>query len=108
MLGGTTRISAVLGAAPPADADTVRIRNYVKSLAEAGLSVLMIEPYAKAPIDVRSSPQRRAEDTAAQQAARAAGRADWARVRSLAGVHLASSDPALLAKYVDRYRKFYE
>lgn len=108
MLGGTTRISAVLGAAPPADADTVRIRNYVKSLAEAGLSVLMIEPYAKAPIDVRSSPQRRAEDTAAQQAARAAGRADWARMRSLAGVHLASSDPALLAKYVDRYRKFYE
>lgn len=105
MLGGISPLSNVLGSAPPADAETARLRNYAKTAASIGLHMLLIEPGGKAPVDMRSSVQRRTEDTAAQALAREAARPDWARVRSRAGVHLATDDAKLLARYLDRYRK---
>lgn len=108
MLGGITPLTTVLGAAPSPDADTLRIKNYAKTAASIGLHLLLIEPYSKVPVDMRSPVQRRTEDTAAQQLAREAGRADWSRVKSKGGVHLATDDAKLLGRYIDRYRKVYE
>lgn len=108
MLGGITPLTTVLGAAPSPDADTLRIKNYAKTVASIGMHLLLIAPYSKVPVDMRSPVQRRTEDTAAQQLAREAGRADWSRVKSKGGVHLATDDAKLLGRYIDRYRKVYE
>lgn len=107
MLGAPTPITTVLGAAPPADAETARLVSFVRAAASVGLHLLLIEPGGKKPVDVRSGPKRRADDKAAQDAARAAGRRDWDRVKSKAGVFLATDDPVLLARYVTAYRKRY-
>jgi hypothetical protein len=108
MLGGTTPLSNVLGAAPPATAETARLRAFAKTAASIGLHLLLVEPGGKVPVDMRSAPQRRTEDTAAQALAREAGRPDWSRVKSKGGVHLATNEPTLLGRYIDRYRKTYE
>jgi len=105
MMGGSTSLSNRIGAAPPADAETGRLRNYVKSLAASGMHILFIEPGGKAPVDMRSPQLKRAEDTAAQAIARENGRPDWSKVKSKRGVHLATNDPVLLGRYLDRYRK---
>jgi hypothetical protein len=108
MLGGITPLANVLGAAPPADSETLRLKNFTKAAVGIGLHLLLIEPYGKAPVDMRSPAQRRTEDTAAQQIAREAGRPDWSRVKSRAGVHLATDNATLLTRYIDKYRKTYE
>lgn len=107
MLGAPTAITAVLGAAPAADADTATLKSFARAAAEAGLHLLLIEPGGKKPVDMRSPVQRRTDDNAAQDEARAEGRADWDRVKSKAGVFLATDNTTLLARYIDRYRKTY-
>lgn len=107
MLGGTSTLTTILGSAPPADAETSRLRNYAKTAADNGLHLLLIEPGGKTPVDMRSSVQKRTEDTAAQALAREAGRPDWSRVKSKGGVYLATDDPKSLTRYIDRYRKTY-
>jgi hypothetical protein len=97
----------VLGAAPAADADTGTLKAFAKAATRAGLALLLVAPGTKEPVDVRSSQQKRKDDALAQDAAKAEGRSDWAKVRSLAGAHLATTDPALIARYVDRYRAIY-
>lgn len=104
MLGGATTLTTVFGAAPPADADTARLKSYVRALTGAGLHILLIEPGSKLPVDVRSAVQKRKDNEAAQDEARAAGRKDWDRVKSRGGVYLATDDPVRLARYIDRYR----
>lgn len=107
MLGGVTPISTVLGAAPAPDADTAALKSFARAAAAVGLHLILIEPGGKKPVDMRSPVQRRNEDGAAQDAARAAGRADWDRVKSKGGVYLATDDPVLLCRYIDRYRRTY-
>jgi hypothetical protein len=107
MLGGTSTLSVILGSAPPADAETLRLKNYAKALAAQGIALLLIEPGTKKPVDMRSSVQKREDDAAAADTAREAGRADWARIKSPGGVHLATSNATLLGRYIDRYRKVY-
>jgi hypothetical protein len=107
MLGGTSPLSVVLGAAPLAIAETLRLKNYAKALSAQGLAILLIEPGTKKPVDMRSSVQKREDDAAAQAAAKATGRADWAKIKAPAGVHLATSNHTLLGRYIDRYRKVY-
>lgn len=104
---GSTPITAVLGAAPPADADTARLKAYAKAATGVGLALLLIAPNSKLPVDMRSSPQKRKDDAAAQDAAKAAGRADYLKARSLAGAHLATTDATLLGRYIEKYRKVY-
>jgi hypothetical protein len=108
VLGGITPISTVLGAAPDPRADSATLKSFARACCEAGLYLLLVQPYSKIPDDVRSAVQRRKDDQAAQQAAREAGRADWDRVKAKAGVYLASNDPKVLARYIDAYRKRYE
>lgn len=107
MLGGVTPITTVLGAAPSPDADNATLKSFARAAASTGLHLLLIEPGGKKPVDVRSPTQRRIDDGLAKDAARAEGRADWDRVKSKAGVYLATSDTKLLDRYIDRYRKIY-
>lgn len=107
MLGGVSAISTILGAAPAADSDAAVLKSFARAACDAGLHLLLIEPYGKRPVDVRSSVQRRNDDAAAQAVARAAGRPDWDRVKSRGGVYLATDDPKLIARYIDRYRQKY-
>lgn len=108
MLGGMTPIATVLGSAPPADAETSRLKSFARACCQAGLHLLLIEPHGKKPVDMRSSVQRRNEDGSAQDAARAAGRPDWDKVKSKGGVYLATNDEKLITRYIGRYRDFYE
>lgn len=105
MLGDVTAISTVLGAAPPADAEIARLRNFVRAACEAGLYLLLIEPGDKQPVDMRSSVQKKQDDAAAREVARAAGQPNWERAKSKGGVYLSSNDPDQLIKYLMRYRK---
>lgn len=107
MLGGITQITTVLGAAPAPEADTATIKSFARAAASIGLHLLLIEPGGKKPVDMRSPVQRRTEDGAAKDAARAEGRANWDKAKSLGGVYLATNDTKLLDRYIDRYRKTY-
>lgn len=107
MLGGVTPISTVLGAAPPADADLPTLKSFVRAACQAGLHLLLIEPGGKKPVDMRSPIQRRNDDGAAKDAARAQGRPDWDRAKSKGGVYLATDNETLLCRYLQRYRNFY-
>lgn len=101
---GSTPVTAVLGAAPPADAETARLKAYAKAATGIGLALLLIAPNSKLPVDMRTGQQKSKEDKAAKEAAKAEGRVDWAKARSLAGAHLATTDPTLICRYIDRYR----
>lgn len=105
MLGGVTPITTILGAAPPANAETARLKSFARACCQAGLHLLLIEPGGKRPVDMRSPVQRRNDDGNAQDIARLAGRADWDRVKSKGGVFLATNDETLICRYIDRYRK---
>lgn len=107
MLGTPTPITAVFGAAPAADADSSRLKSFVRAACDAGLHLLLIEPGGKKPVDMRSPVQRRTEDGLAQDDARAAGRAGWDKAKSKAGVYLATNSELLLCRYIEKYRKFY-
>lgn len=106
MLGSTT-LTAILGAAPPATAENARLKAFAKTATAAGLALLLIAPGTKLPVDMRSPIQKRKDDEQAQDAAKAAGRSDWTKAKSLAGSHLATTDPTLIGRYIDKYRKTY-
>lgn len=71
-----------MGAVPPQDADVKTWTGYARSLASIGLPVMLIAPGTKQPLDMRTDKERAA-----------GGRG---------GVHLATTDPATLKKYVER------
>ncbi|MGV9745799.1 bifunctional DNA primase/polymerase [Rhodococcus zopfii] len=94
-------------ASVPTSNDDADLTAYLRDLTAHGLAVLFIAPGQKVPADMRSPKERREADEAAQDAAKAAGRADWTSVKAPAGVHLASSDPEVLARYLAKYRTAY-
>lgn len=87
--------------------DKTDLTEYVQGLAAAGLAVVMVEPMGKPPLDLRSAADKRTDNVAAQATAKAAGNAEWARAKQPAGVHLATTDAARLAKYVATAEKRY-
>lgn len=97
-------LTALLTDVPKAD-DHDGVRDYLHGLAALGCAPLLVLPGTKQPADMRTPQRRTADDRAARQAARDASRRNWQRVKSGAGVHLASTDAAVLESYVDRYRK---
>lgn len=107
MLGASSAISMVLGAAPEATADTARLKSFARACCQAGLHLLLIEPMSKIPVDVRSPQQRRRDDAKAQDKAREDGRADWDKVKSKGGVYLATDDETIICRYIEAYRKKY-
>lgn len=104
---GSSPIAAVLGAAPEPTASNAHLKSFAKTAASVGLALLLIAPGSKIPVDMRSPAQRRKDDEAAQDVAKEAGRSDWHKAKSLAGSHLATTDPTLLGRYIDKYRKTY-
>ncbi|OBB21107.1 hypothetical protein A5761_03085 [Mycolicibacterium setense] len=95
-------LTALLGNAPKAD-DHGGVRDYLHVLAGLGCAPLLVYPASKRPADVRAPQRRSADDRAAREAARAAGNPHWHKVKSDAGVHLATPDPDTLGRYLDRY-----
>ncbi|KRQ26872.1 MULTISPECIES: bifunctional DNA primase/polymerase [Mycobacteroides] len=95
-------LATLLSTAPEAD-DHDAMRGYLNTLADAGCAPLLVYPHSKMPADMRASRVRSADDAAARDAARRAGNRNWAKVKSAAGVHLATMDTAVLDGYLDEY-----
>ena len=103
---GATPLTAILGSgADPTDHEAMRA--YIRALCNAGLAVLFIQPGTKAPADMRTPQKRNADDRAAREAAREAGRPDWERVRAPAGLALATTDATTALRYLDKYVEVY-
>lgn len=96
-------LTGLLNAAPSDPTDHEAVGKYIRQLAEAGLAVLFIYPGSKLPADLRIPQQRNADDRKAREAARDAGRRDWQRVKSAAGLALATTDTDMLDRYLKRY-----
>lgn len=87
---GSSRLTLVLGSAPANTSSTDVLKSYVRALADAGLATLFIQPGTKIPADYRS----------AQAKKKAAEEGD-----DRAGLYLATTDRATLARYVTAARK---
>ncbi|CAN3128606.1 AAA family ATPase [Mycobacterium sp. smrl_JER01] len=94
-------------AGTPAPDDHDGVREYLHRAAGLGCAPLLVMPGTKQPADMRTVRTRNADDKAAQQAAKDAGRSNWAKVKSPAGVHLATADTAVLDGYLDEYIRHY-
>lgn len=88
---GNTRLTAVLGARPKDD-DPKTLVAYGKALTDIGLPVLLIAPGGKVPLDMRTKKEREAMEAESTRP-------------NTGGVHLATTDKALLKKYVERATK---
>lgn len=99
---GSTALTAVLGSGVD-NRDHEAVRAFVRSAADIGLALLFIYPDSKVPADLRTPAKKKADDKAAAEAAREAGRRDWATVKSPAGLALATNDKATLDRYLKRY-----
>lgn len=86
---GNSELTAVLGATPAPGADPKTWVGYARALARAGLPVMLVEPGSKRPLDMRTTTERDNDTQAAGG-------------HNTGGVHLATTDPATLKKYVDR------
>ena len=104
MIGSGT-IDLVLGAREPGDKRNLKM--YVRELARAGLAVVLVEPNAKQPLDMRSPQVKKADDLEAQEMAKAAGNPRWLSVRAPAGVYLATTDVKRLDRYMAAAEKRY-
>jgi AAA domain/Bifunctional DNA primase/polymerase, N-terminal len=87
----------------PTNTDHEGVRAHVHDLAEAGLAVMFIRPDSKAPAETRTSRERSAADKVAQAEAKAAGNRNWHRVKSPAGLTLATADAGTLDTYLTNY-----
>ena len=103
---GATPLTAILGSGTdPTDHEAMRA--YIRALCSHGFAVLFIQPGTKAPADMRTPQKRNADDRAAREAAREAGRPDWERVRAPAGLALATTDATTALRYLDKYVEVY-
>ncbi|WP_457066867.1 AAA family ATPase [Mycobacteroides abscessus] len=102
---GSSAITAVLGSGVD-NTNHAAVRSFINSACEAGLSVLLVVPGTKQPFDGRTPAKRKAEDKAAQLAAKEAGRRDWSKAKSPSGLALATSTKTVLTRkggFLDRY-----
>lgn len=103
MLGGTP-LTSVLGSGVD-NTDPEALKGFIRAACGEGLALMILQPGTKVPADMRTPHKRRADDKAAKESAKAAGRLDWANVKSAAGLELASTDPKVVLKYLDEYVK---
>lgn len=99
-------LDAVLADVPKAD-DHDGVRAFLHALAARGCAPLLVRPGTKQPTDMRTVRTRNADDRAAQQSARDAGRRNWTKVTSPSGLALATTDTAILDGYLDQYVRTY-
>ncbi|MBV9869114.1 MAG: AAA family ATPase [Frankiaceae bacterium] len=103
---GSAPLEAVLGSGID-NTDHEAVRAFIRQAADLGLNLLFIYPGSKVPADMRTVRQKKAEDKATQEAAREAGRRDWASLKSPAGLALATSEKPVLERYLKRYIEVY-
>ncbi|QBI96415.1 RepA-like helicase [Mycobacterium phage Donny] len=99
---GSTPLQAVLGSGVD-NRDHEAVRAFIRQAADIGLHLLFVYPDSKVPADMRTPAKRRADDKAAQEAAKDAGRRDWATVKSPAGLALATNEKTVLDRYLKAY-----
>ena len=99
---GSKPLEAVLGAGID-NTDHEAVRAFIRQCADLGLRLLFIYPDSKVPADMRTPRQRNADDKAAAEAARDAGRRGWATVKSPAGLALATDNKTVLDRYLKAY-----
>lgn len=101
MLSSTPLMSILGSGVDGTDHDAVR--SFIRAACGQGLALLLIHPGSKLPFDGRSPQKIRADDKAAREAAKEAGRSDWERVKSASGLALATTDADTVLRYLDRY-----
>lgn len=104
---GASDLQSVLGVPPGMNTDPERVRAFIREATKVGLHLLLVFPGSKQPADMRTSRTKAADDRACQDEAKAAGRADWAKVKSPSGLALATNDAATVLKYLDEYLRLF-
>ena len=99
---GATPLTSVLGSGVD-NRDHAAVRSFINAACGQGLALLLIHPNSKAPADMRTSRTKSAQDRAAQNVAKEAGRPDWQKVRSPSGLALATTDAKIVNRYLDEY-----
>ena len=93
---GSRKLTALLGAAPDATAEDVVLKAYTKALqTEAGLALFLVVPGGKEPADCRTT---QAKNKAIKEA-EAAGEV------KPTGLHMATTNPTHVARWITKYRK---
>lgn len=103
---GTPDLVAILGTGLD-NRNHDAVRSFIREACKAGLAVMLCLPGTKHPADMRTIRTRNAADKEAQEAAKAAGRKDWAKIKSPSGLALASTDHTTVTKYLDEYIRSY-
>lgn len=104
---GASDLQSILGVPPGINRDPERVRAFIREATKAGLHLLLVLPNSKQPADMRTQRAKTAADKECQEAARLAGRADWAKVKSPSGLALATDDAATVLKYLDEYLRIF-
>lgn len=93
---GTSKITALLGSAPPATADSATLKAYAKTLQkEAGLALFLVTPMGKTPAECRPRSTMNKEIREAEEQG----------LPKPTGLHMATHDGARISRFIDRYRK---
>lgn len=93
---GSRKLTALLGAAPDPTAPDATLKAYTKALqTEAGLALFLVVPGGKEPADCRTT---QAKNKAIKEA-EAAGEI------KPTGLHMATTNPTHLARWITKYRK---
>ncbi|ATW59099.1 DNA polymerase/primase [Gordonia phage Gustav] len=93
---GSSKLTALLGSAPRADADNAILKAYAKTLqTDAGLALFLVVPGGKQPADCRTT---QARNKAIKEAAEAGE-------PKPTGLHMATHNATHLGRWIDKYRK---
>ena len=93
---GSSKLTALLGSAPRADADNAILKAYAKTLqTDAGLALFLVVPDGKVPADCRTT----------QAKNKAIKEAEAAGEPKPTGLHMATHNATHLGRWIDKYRK---
>jgi AAA domain/Bifunctional DNA primase/polymerase, N-terminal len=99
MIGSMDWFGTIFGAVP--DGGIGYNAKVAKAMIRAGLAVVLIEPGGKRPVCTLAAREVAKADREAQDAARAAGAANWERVRHACGIyHAITQEPELTRKRI--------
>jgi len=96
MIGKIDWLGRIVGAVP--DGDVSWNAKVAKALIREGLAVVIIEPNGKRAVCTLNSRDKKAADTAAQNAAKESGSPNWDKVRHDCGIKHAITDEKLLTR----------
>lgn len=93
---GSSKLTALLGSAPRADADNATLKAYAKTLqTDAGLALFLVVPDGKVPADCRTT----------QAKNKAIKEAEAAGEPKPTGLHMATTNATHMGRWIDKYRK---